>query len=425
MSVPRAVQALFTNDADVDDDAADDEDDEEPTLGDDDTHAAGSNVYSVEQDTLTEWIKTRPEFTEFEDIPLVDERGVPVPDAVLNSQVCVVVNVVVAARCNMRLDLTLIQRETMHQGVVVLPRKFHNASMQHADPTCKTRVFPSGNIDCKGGNSVRASIEAIQHRVDGIAQIRDWNGRQLYKGLRCTRVAVQNMIGTVHLRHCVNLVALGRKPYVKYDRRTFNMAFFKLAQKDPARFGDSSAQVLVSEEGKVVVTGGKSRAELHDVFDASLDDMVAAAIRAPNTADARIMAERRTVAAANDVRERIAAGESVVRVRTAMPKTAASAKTASRTLALTAFGGDGAQGGGEVSRAVATAMRKEARRALSMVGTLEQEQRREDAVADRIDRVIEAQRALSAGETRTLFPIVQMDTATSLRLAATHHMEDE
>ena len=420
-----------SHDRDYENDHADgeasDEDGDAP-----DVVARGKLEFAIDDERLDEWVKRQKQFNEFETISRTRPDGTQLSDAELNSSVMVIVNVVLAVYLNMQIDSKFVRARLMHRGFTVAPRKFQALTVRYVDPPCKVRAFETGIVDCKGARSVLDGVCGVQRMVDDIRGLVDGHGHMPYENLRCTSLSLQNVVGSVKLQFDVDLHRLSKRHYVTFCRETFNMANIHVATKFPERFAECSAQVLVSENGFVVVTGGKSREQLREVYEAVIDDLSAAGKPPSKAKNSRIMLQRRLRAAAARVRQLLVESANLVAV-TPIPPPAPRRRAKAASMGGTSSTHLVRSAGGALVRSAATEVLSrpdvtgltDAQRMLTLINMRDQQRERAQTVARKLDEEFEAHRALAAGETRTLHPVKQMTTAESLRQAATHFMEDE
>ncbi len=420
-----------TRDTDDENDHADGEASDDES-GEPDFAAKGKLEFVIDDDRLDEWVKKQKQFTEFETISRTRPDGTQLSDAELNSSVMVIVNVVLAVHLNMQINSKFVRARLMHRGFTVAPRKFQALTVQYVDPPCKVRAFETGIVDCKGARSVLDGVCGVQRMVDDIRGLVDGHGNMPYENLRCTSLSLQNVVGVVKLQFNVDLHRLSKHHYVTFCRETFNMANIHVATKFPDRFAECSAQVLVSEDGFVVVTGGKSREQLREVYEAVTEDLAAAGKQPSKAKNSRIMLQRRLRAAAARVRQLLVESANLVAVTPIPPpaprrraKQSSMGGTVSTQLVHSAGGALVRSSAVDaLSRPDATGL-TDAQRMLTLINMRDQQRARAQDMARKLDDEFEAHRALAAGETRTLHPVKQMTTEESLRQAATHFMEDE
>lgn len=279
-----------------------------------------SVVFKVDEPRLEQWLEKHPQFTNYDDgldhasngRELYDATG---SDADVLASVIRIYNVVLSLHCNMPVDWRFVLPRTQQYGVTYSSKKFGALSMVHVDPKCKTRIFASGKIDCKGAQSVADAVRCVQFLIDVIAGCTAHDGSRPYEKLRCTQLSLQNMVGMIKLPCIVDLKLLARKPYVSFDRKLFNMAFINMSLKFPRRYAERSEKVLVSQRGFVVITGSRGRHCVREVYHDVVDDLANAARTLSAEAPREEALIARSTAAARRIRAMHANSNNVIFVK--------------------------------------------------------------------------------------------------------------
>jgi TATA-box binding protein (TBP) (component of TFIID and TFIIIB) len=164
-------------------------------------------------------------------------------------------------------------------------RKKTPAGMRQANKdSATTLVFPTGKATTTGAKSFSVGLWATRCAVDIISStVDDW-GNPLYPDLKIKRSGIKNVVASLSLFFHVNISALAKQhsKFVHTSAGFWVSVVMELNTMGLPEYADRTATVLVFEEGMLVFTSAKGRADVIGIFRRILPILVQFA--KPNTA---------------------------------------------------------------------------------------------------------------------------------------------
>jgi len=160
-------------------------------------------------------------------------------------------NIVSTVNLGCKLDLKRIALQA--RNAEYNPKRFAAVIMRIRNPRTTALIFGSGKMVCTGAKSEEDSLQAARRYARVIqklgfpAKFRDFK--------------IQNMVGSVDVKFPIRLEALVLRhhQFCSYEPELFPGLIYRMIQP--------KIVLLIFVSGKVVLTGGKIRSEIHDAFD--------------------------------------------------------------------------------------------------------------------------------------------------------------
>lgn len=203
-------------------------------------------------DTLLATVEDATEECNRED-PLLedDQEDDEVTKAMLHQRTTMEVQNVVAT-VNLRTNLDLRRLSTHARNAEYNPKKFSAVVMRLREPRCTALVFQSGKLVCTGARSEAAAkrgariYASIIHKIGFPVQF--FNFR------------IQNVVATVNVGFPIRLEAMAyaHNRFSSYEPELFPGLIYRLM--------DPKTVILTFVSGRIVLTGARSVAQLHEAF---------------------------------------------------------------------------------------------------------------------------------------------------------------
>ena len=166
-------------------------------------------------------------------------------------------NVVASSDIGQELALDSLARDLA--GTDYNPENFPGVVLRMQDPKAAVLIFHSGKIVCTGANSIEAVTTALEHVFEKFQQL----GIDVQDS---PPITVQNVVSSADLGQTLNLnaiaIGLGLEQ-IEYEPEQFPGLVYRL--EDPA------VVALLFGSGKLVITGGKARADAEEALVAISD----------------------------------------------------------------------------------------------------------------------------------------------------------
>ena len=171
----------------------------------------------------------------------------------------IIQNVVASASLDQKIDLLAIMKN--FRNVEYRPKQFPGLVYRLRRPKTATLIFSSGKMVCTGAKSEKMARNAVRKVV-----------RELKAGgiliFNKPRTEIQNMVASANLQHRIDLeTAADLLDNVMYEPEQFPGLIYRMT--------DPKTVLLLFASGKLVCTGGKSEAMVHqsvNKIDELLDD---------------------------------------------------------------------------------------------------------------------------------------------------------
>jgi len=158
-----------------------------------------------------------------------------------------IVNVVVSATINQRLDLKEITKK--FPDVEWNPEQFPGAVFRIKNPKTATLLFRSGKMICTGGKSEELARKAVSKVVQKLRK----GGIKIKKDATMT---VQNIVASINLGGRVHLEEAARSlPRSMYEPEQFPGLIHRML--------DPKTVILIFSSGKLVCTGAKTEKDVY------------------------------------------------------------------------------------------------------------------------------------------------------------------
>ena len=158
-----------------------------------------------------------------------------------------IVNVVVSATINQRLDLKEITKK--FPDVEWNPDQFPGAVFRLKNPKTATLLFRSGKMICTGGKSEELARKAVSKVVQKLRK----GGIKIKKDATMT---VQNIVASINLGGRVHLEEVARRlPRSMYEPEQFPGLIHRML--------DPKTVILIFSTGKLVCTGAKTDKDVY------------------------------------------------------------------------------------------------------------------------------------------------------------------
>lgn len=133
------------------------------------------------------------------------------------------------------------------------PHKFAASTLRLKYPRTTALVFGSGNIVCTGSKCAESSRYACRQAVNILQR----------SGIKCgfKNFKIQNIVGSCSLKDPINLLQMQKDygPYVSYEPELFPGLIFRLRKP--------KIVYILFRSGRLVVTGGRSEAQINKYWD--------------------------------------------------------------------------------------------------------------------------------------------------------------
>ncbi|CAF3520693.1 unnamed protein product [Rotaria socialis] len=160
-------------------------------------------------------------------------------------------NIVSTVNLGCKLDLKRIALQA--RNAEYNPKRFAAVIMRIRNPRTTALIFSSGKMVCTGAKSEEDSLQAsrryarVVQKLGFLVKFRDFK--------------IQNMVGSVGAAFPIRLEALVLKHYqfCSYEPELFPGLIYRMISP--------KIVLLIFVSGKVVLTGAKSRQDIHEAFD--------------------------------------------------------------------------------------------------------------------------------------------------------------
>ncbi len=168
-----------------------------------------------------------------------------------------VVNIVVSA--SLGHDIPLEKMAATLSNTEYNPEQFPGLVIRIKEPKTSALIFSSGKIVCTGARSMDKVYESIDKIIKSLEKIN-------IKIKARPTVKIQNIVASGRVGMDLNLNTLAMKlENTEYEPEQFPGLVYKLAE--------AKATFLLFSNGKVVCTGTKSEAEVHDALDKLIENL--------------------------------------------------------------------------------------------------------------------------------------------------------
>ena len=168
-----------------------------------------------------------------------------------------VVNIVVSA--SLGHDIPLEKMAATLSNTEYNPEQFPGLVIRIKEPKTSALIFSSGKIVCTGARSMDKVYESIDKIIKSLEKIN-------IKIKARPVVKIQNIVASGRVGMDLNLNTLAMKlENTEYEPEQFPGLVYKLAE--------AKATFLLFSNGKVVCTGTKSEAEVHDALDKLIENL--------------------------------------------------------------------------------------------------------------------------------------------------------
>ena len=172
-----------------------------------------------------------------------------------------VVNIVVST--SLKHDIPLEKMAATLSNTEYNPEQFPGLVLRIKEPKTSALIFSSGNIVCTGARSMEKVHESIQKIIKSLEKI----------GIKITikpEIKIQNIVasGMIDMDLNLNILAMKLKN-TEYEPEQFPGLVYKLGGSE----GASRATFLLFSNGKIVCTGTKSEAEVHEALDKLIENL--------------------------------------------------------------------------------------------------------------------------------------------------------
>jgi len=161
-------------------------------------------------------------------------------------------NVTATVNLSTRLDLKKLHLKTKNSEYD--PKRFCAVILRISKPKTTALIFASGKVVVTGASSPEEAKIAAKKFA--------WIVRKIgFNNVRFREFKLQNMLGTVNVKFPIRLEGLSLHHYAhcSYEPEMFAGLIYKMRAP--------SVCLLIFVSGKLVLTGGKSRAELEQALD--------------------------------------------------------------------------------------------------------------------------------------------------------------
>ena len=185
--------------------------------------------------------------------PAAGSSSADVMDAGGGEQVCRPVLQNIVATCNLAAELDLKTIAMHAYNAEYNPKRFAAVIMRIRDPKTTALIFKSGKMVVTGAKSEEHARIAAR-KYARIIQKLDFP-------VHFTEFKIQNIVGSCDVRFPIRLEGLAYKHshYSSYEPELFPGLIYRMVSP--------KIVLLIFVSGKVVLTGGKVRAEIYDAFD--------------------------------------------------------------------------------------------------------------------------------------------------------------
>lgn len=168
-----------------------------------------------------------------------------------------VVNIVVSA--SLGHDIPLEKMAATLSNTEYNPEQFPGLVIRIKEPKTSALIFSSGKIVCTGARSMDKVHESIRKIMKSLEKIN-------IKIKQEPQVNIQNIVAAGSVGMDLNLNVLAMKlENTEYEPEQFPGLVYKLP--------DQKATFLLFSNGKIVCTGTKSEAEVHQVLDKLIENL--------------------------------------------------------------------------------------------------------------------------------------------------------
>ncbi|MFH1072593.1 MAG: TATA-box-binding protein [Nanoarchaeota archaeon] len=162
-----------------------------------------------------------------------------------------VVNIVVST--SLEHDIPLEKMAAVLSNTEYNPEQFPGLVIRIKEPKTSALIFGSGKVVCTGARSMQKVEESIQKIIESLEKI---NIKIKIK----PKINIQNIVASGSIGMDLNLNTLAMKlDNTEYEPEQFPGLVYKLME--------AKATFLLFSNGKVVCTGTKSEAEVHNALD--------------------------------------------------------------------------------------------------------------------------------------------------------------
>lgn len=159
----------------------------------------------------------------------------------------------IVATTSLEQDIPLVKLAETLPNTEYNPEQFPGLVMRIKEPKTSALIFSSGNIVCTGAKSMKKVKEAVDAIIKNIAKIK------IIIKIKPV-IKVQNMVASGSIGMDLNLNKLAMElENTEYEPEQFPGLVYKLA--------GTRATFLLFSNGKMVCTGTKSEAKLHEAVD--------------------------------------------------------------------------------------------------------------------------------------------------------------
>lgn len=182
---------------------------------------------------------------------------VKAPQAEMKGRDIRVVNIVVSS--DLKHDVPLEKMAATLSNTEYNPEQFPGLVQRIKEPRTSALIFSSGKIVCTGARNMQEVEESIQKIIKSLEKI----------GIMIKikpEINIQNMVASGSVGMDLNLNKLAMKlDNVEYEPEQFPGLVYKLKA--------AKATFLLFSNGKVVCTGTKSEAAVHEALDKLIDNL--------------------------------------------------------------------------------------------------------------------------------------------------------
>jgi transcription initiation factor TFIID TATA-box-binding protein len=168
-----------------------------------------------------------------------------------------VVNIVVST--SLEHDIPLEKMAATLSNTEYNPEQFPGLVIRIKDPKTSALIFSSGKVVCTGARSMDKVEESIKQIIKSLEKI---NVKIKIKPV----INIQNIVASGSVGMDLNLNVLAMKlENTEYEPEQFPGLVYKLPQ--------AKATFLLFSNGKIVCTGTKSEAEVHEAVDKLVENL--------------------------------------------------------------------------------------------------------------------------------------------------------
>ncbi|MEA3430453.1 MAG: TATA-box-binding protein [Nanoarchaeota archaeon] len=166
-----------------------------------------------------------------------------------------VVNIVVST--SLEHDIPLEKMAATLSNTEYNPEQFPGLVIRIKDPKTSALIFSSGKVVCTGARTLDQVTESMKKIIKSLEKIN-------IKIKIEPKIKVQNIVASGSIGMDLNLNSLAMKlPNTEYEPEQFPGLVYKLGGKE----GGDRATFLLFSNGKIVCTGTKSEADVHDALE--------------------------------------------------------------------------------------------------------------------------------------------------------------